>query len=73
MDKTGLPQTQGEYMDDIYRIIMGDEEYPKYGYKPIDIMNRVIELLYKEKKLKEARKDRDYLVDKYLLKKDIEY
>jgi len=34
-------------------MLMGDEEYPEHGYRPIDIRDRVKELLEREKRAKE--------------------
>jgi hypothetical protein len=46
--------TGGEYRDKTEMMIMGDDRRPFYGYKPIDIKNRVEDLLRKEKRLKEV-------------------
>ena len=48
-------QTHGEYMDGIFALIMGDDKCPLFGYRPIDIKERVEELLLKEIQLKELK------------------
>jgi hypothetical protein len=43
-DGNGTP-TQGEYYNGLHALIMGDEEYPAYGYKGVDLRKRIEKLL----------------------------
>jgi hypothetical protein len=49
-------ETQGEYENGLWALLMGDEEYPTLGYKPIDIKNRIKNLLFKEEQFKKFKK-----------------
>lgn len=40
--------TAGEYGDESETILMGDDKYPRYGYRPIDIRKRIKHLLFQE-------------------------
>ncbi|HUT43616.1 MAG TPA: hypothetical protein VMW95_04695 [Desulfobacterales bacterium] len=44
--------TSGEYRNGLDVLIMGDKEYPIYGYKPIEIRNRIEKLLEIERRIK---------------------
>ena len=46
-----MGQTQGEYIKETERIIMGDVKRPAFGYRPCDIRRRVEELLEIEKRM----------------------
>ena len=48
--------TIGDYQKETERLLMGDEEYPHWGYKPCDIMQRVEKLLATEKRVGEMKK-----------------
>jgi len=41
--------TSGEYRNGLDVLIMGDSEYPTYGYRPIEIRKRIEKLLEIEK------------------------
>jgi len=44
--------TAQEYREETFRILMGDKKYPKAGYKPIEIRERIEKLLEREKRTK---------------------
>jgi len=41
--------TAEEYEHETKALIMGDTKYPEFGYRPIDIRNRILELLNTER------------------------
>ena len=46
-------ETQGEYIKGLWAYLMNDDKYPNRGYTPADLKERIDDLLYKEKQLKE--------------------
>ena len=48
-------ETAGEYTNNLFVFIMQDDEYPIYGYKPIDIKDRIEKLLRDEESLKKYK------------------
>jgi len=54
--------TTRELREHLYTLIMGDDEYPTYGYTPYQLREKVKELLRKEQRLVRADKLIDDLV-----------
>ena len=48
-------ETHEEYMGGVFDLLMGNEKCPQFGYRPIDIKERVEDLLLKEIQLKELK------------------
>ena len=47
--------TEEEFRHQTERILMGHDEYPQYGYRPIEIRERVKGLLRCEQRLKQMK------------------
>jgi len=54
-DGSGYP-TAGEYRNGLDALLMGDNYYPEYGYRPCELRQRIEDLLEIEANMKKLKK-----------------
>ena len=63
-------ETAGKYKEETERILMSDKKYPRLGYRPIDIRERIEKLLEIEKEYKKMSKVVEKHFSKMLKRKE---